>query len=170
MGSNRSITYITDICSRKELRIFKIWILWFGSKCRVSRCTQQSWLFPRPFALSNFSRSSGFMLCRIERAHLLILLEDFLPQSRNPCEPLSQSPSFIYVYISFSNESGWLSLRYFFLFFNPISWQPNWYTSIEINFRISFSTSKFNTAYFHCWILLPSHNYISKMLPPLTIY
>lgn len=167
MGSNRSITYITDIFE-KRIENFQnldtlVWI-----EMSLSRCMQQSWLFPRPFALSNFSRSSGFMLCRIERAHLLILLEDFLPQSRNPCEPLSSS--FIYVYISFSNESGWLSLRYFFLFFNPISWQPNWYTSIEINFRISFSTSKFNTAYFHCWILLPSHNYISKMLPPLTIY
>lgn len=167
MGSNRSITYITDIFE-KRIENFQnldtlVWI-----EMSLSRCMQQSWLFPRPFALSNFSRSSGFMLCRIERAHLLILLEDFLPQSRNPCEPLSLS--FIYIYISFSNESGWLSLRYFFLFFNPISWQPNWYTSIEINFRISFSTSKFNTAYFHCWILLPSHNYISKMLPPLTIY
>lgn len=167
MGSNRSITYITDIFE-KRIENFQnldtlVWI-----EMSLSRCMQQSWLFPRPFALSNFSRSSGFMLCRIERAHLLILLEDFLPQSRNPCESLS--PSFIYIYISFSNESGWLSLRYFFLFFNPISWQPNWYTSIEINFRISFSTSKFNTAYFHCWILLPSHNYISKMLPPLTIY
>lgn len=166
MGSNRSITYITDIFE-KRIENFQnldtlVWI-----EMSLSRCMQQSWLFPRPFALSNFSRSSGFMLCRIERAHLLILLEDFLPQSRNPCEPLS--PSFIYIYI-YLFPMSWFSLQYFFLFFNPISWQPNWYTSIEINFRISFSTSKFNTAYFHCWILLPSHNYISKMLPPLTIY
>lgn len=116
MGSNRSITYITDICSRKELRIFKIWILWFGSKCRVSRCTQQSWLFPRPFALSNFSRSSGFMLCRIERAHLLILLEDFLPQSRNPCEPLS--PSFIYIYLFPMSLAG-SACDIFFFFLIP---------------------------------------------------
>lgn len=130
----------------------------------LSRCMQQSWFFPRPFALSNFSRSSGFMLCRIERAHLLILLEDFLPLA----SPYLSHPRLcIYIYLF---PMSWFSLRYSFLFFNPISWQPNWYTSIEINFRISFSTSKFNTAYFHCWILLPSHNYISKMLPPLTIY
>lgn len=167
MGSNRSITYITDIYSRKELRIFKIWILWIEMSCIKMHATIVT--FSPPIRSFKFFTILGVYALPNRARAPFNPARGFPPPSRNPCEPLSQSPSFIYVYISFSNESGWLSLRYFFLFFNPISWQPNWY-SIEINFRISFSTSKFNTAYFHCWISLPSHNYISKMLPPLTIY
>lgn len=64
MGSNRSITYITDIYSRKELRIFKIWILWFGLKCRYQDACNNRDFFPAHSLFQIFHDPRG--LCSAE--------------------------------------------------------------------------------------------------------
>lgn len=101
-----------------------------------------------------FHDPRGLCSRRIERARLLILLEDFpSPKAVTLASPYLSHPRFLYIYIYLSNES--LSLAgsacdIFFFFFSSylISRQPkrnnDTPANIKINFPISFRTSKFN--------------------------
>ena len=93
-----------------------------------------------PFSEIFSTSPRGLCSCRIERARARLLIPlDFLPQGRNPCKPLSQSPSFpvslslsLLFHRGTSGRTVWLAqLANFFFILFPAS-ERNWYTSVPL--------------------------------------